>query len=66
MSHIQTGDYVTIIYVSKKGDVTKRTVKVLTTTSRYMTGYCYMRKQFRTFIWANMLAYEKACHYMEV
>lgn len=66
MNHIESGDYITMIYVSKKGVVTKRTVKVWTVTDRYVTGYCYMRRQFRTFKRINMLACEKTRQLMEV
>ncbi|HLS66714.1 MAG TPA: hypothetical protein VK029_06940 [Pseudogracilibacillus sp.] len=66
MSRIKTGDCITMIYVSEKGVVTKRTVKVLSITAHYMTGYCYMRRQFRTFKRTNMLACEKTRQLMEV
>ncbi|SNZ10257.1 hypothetical protein SAMN05421503_1645 [Terribacillus aidingensis] len=47
---------VTMIYMAKDGSVTKRRIKIDLITETAVTGYCYLRKQQRTFRLDHILA----------
>ncbi|AIF66596.1 WYL domain-containing protein [Terribacillus saccharophilus] len=47
---------VTIIYMAKDGSLTKRQVKIERINEASVTGYCYLRKQLRTFRMDRILA----------
>lgn len=47
---------VTMIYMSKDGSLTKRQVKIERINEASVTGYCYLRKQLRTFRMDRILA----------
>lgn len=45
-----------IIYISNSGKTTKRTVKLIKINNSTFTGYCFLRKERRTFAINNLLA----------
>lgn len=45
-----------IMYMDDKGNITKRTVRVIKINSSTFTGYCYLRDAKRTFKIDNLLA----------
>lgn len=45
-----------IMYIDDKGNITKRTVRVLKMNSSTFTAYCYLRNARRTFKINNLLA----------
>jgi predicted DNA-binding transcriptional regulator YafY len=47
---------VTMIYMAKDGSLTKRRIKIDRITETSVTGYCYLRKQQRTFRLNQILA----------
>jgi predicted DNA-binding transcriptional regulator YafY len=47
---------VTLIYMAKDGSLTKRRVTIDRLTDTSVTGYCYLRKQQRTFRLDQILA----------
>lgn len=47
---------VTMIYMAKDGSLTKRQVKIERINESSVTGYCYLRKQLRTFRMDRILA----------
>lgn len=47
---------VTLIYMAKDGSLTKRQVKIERINEASVTGYCYLRKQLRTFRMDRILA----------
>nr|WP_318540938.1 transcriptional regulator [Terribacillus saccharophilus] len=47
---------VTMIYMAKDGSLTKRQVKIERINEASVTGYCYLRKQLRTFRMDRILA----------
>lgn len=51
-----TGRPVMIMYLSKKGLVTKRLVSVEKITETGVQGFCYLRKGQRRFLFENILA----------
>lgn len=53
---MQYKQLVTIIYMSKSGEITKRRVKVLKIESDKFQAYCFMKRDKRTFIIDNVLA----------
>lgn len=58
-----SGQPVMIMYLSKKGLVTKRLVSVEKMTNTVMYGFCYLRKGKRSFLLDNMLAVLPASKY---
>lgn len=50
------GQQVTMIYMAKEGSLTKRQVKIERINEASVTGYCYLRKQLRTFRMDRILA----------
>lgn len=50
------GQQVTMIYMAKDGSLTKRQVKIERINEASVTGYCYLRKQLRTFRMDRILA----------
>ncbi|MFJ6411772.1 hypothetical protein CHI12_05115 [Terribacillus saccharophilus] len=47
---------VTMIYMAKDGSLTKRQVKIERINDASVTGYCFLRKQLRTFRLDRILA----------
>lgn len=47
---------VTMIYMAKDGSLTKRQVRIERINEASVTGYCYLRKQLRTFRMDRILA----------
>ncbi|WP_443111812.1 WYL domain-containing protein [Bacillus carboniphilus] len=45
-----------IIYQSKSGSITKRTIVVKSIDSPYISAYCFKRKNYRHFFVHNILA----------
>ena len=61
----QTGRKINVIYLSKSGSVSKRTIQVVSYTDKYVVAFCYMRRQLRTFKVENILAIEQSKQKME-
>lgn len=47
---------VDMIYMSEKGDITQRIIRVVKTQKDYIRAYCYYRKAERLFKRANILS----------
>ncbi|MCA0969046.1 hypothetical protein LCM20_00415 [Halobacillus litoralis] len=45
-----------IIYVSKSGDVTQRTIRVVRIREDHVAAYCFERREVRTFRRENILS----------
>lgn len=45
-----------IIYLSKKGEITKRVIVVKKINERLILAYCYKQKQYRYFLTEQILA----------
>ncbi|MFP7169348.1 transcriptional regulator [Terribacillus sp. 7520-G] len=54
---------VTMIYMAKDGSLTKRQVKIEKINEASVTGYCYLRKQLRTFRMDRILAIQPIKHH---
>ncbi|MCM3023549.1 hypothetical protein [Heyndrickxia ginsengihumi] len=52
----ESGEQLEMIYISAKGDVSQRVIKVLNVSSESLKAYCYTRNQFRTFKLENILS----------
>lgn len=52
----QIDEKIEMVYVSRKGDFTKRKVKIISSNEHEIYGYCYMRKEVRRFTKENILA----------
>ncbi|MFA9557265.1 hypothetical protein ACERII_08185 [Evansella sp. AB-rgal1] len=52
----ESGHPVVLMYLSKKGLVTKRMVTIEGYSEQWMQGYCHLRKSFRRFQRENILA----------
>ena len=46
---------ITIIYMNE-GGTTQRDIKVLQLSDDYVKGYCYLRKEVRTFVKSSILS----------
>ncbi|WP_226683381.1 hypothetical protein [Sutcliffiella horikoshii] len=46
-----------IIYMSKDGSITQRSLLVLDISKNNVTAFCYLRNQKRTFLLENILSY---------
>ncbi|MEB6549047.1 hypothetical protein MXL46_08055 [Heyndrickxia sporothermodurans] len=51
-----TGERLEMIYLSAKGDITQRIIKVEKVGEESFRAYCYTRKQLRTFKINNILS----------
>ncbi|MCT2535049.1 transcriptional regulator [Aquibacillus koreensis] len=51
---------VDIIYCSANGEFTQRRIKVVGVTKQQLYGYCYLRRQSRTFLIDRVLAWQPA------
>lgn len=56
LCNIQVGQNIELIYQSKINDFSKRTIKVLKINDTTITGFCYLRKEVRTFSINQILA----------
>ena len=45
-----------VIYMNSKGEISQRTIRVLSVTDLHVKAYCYARKQIRTFNKENILS----------
>ena len=45
-----------MIYLSDKGQVTQRTIRVLEIKEQHFVAYCYLRQKKRTFKTSNILS----------
>ncbi|ADU30946.1 hypothetical protein [Evansella cellulosilytica] len=50
------GKPIIIMYLSKKGLVTKRMVSIDRFDSKWLSGFCHLRKSYRSFHRENILA----------
>lgn len=53
---MQYRQLVTIMYMSKSGEITKRQVKILKMKGNKFQAYCFLKRAKRTFIIDNVLA----------
>lgn len=56
MKAYQRNQPVDIIYVSKKGEMTKRRIKILKVYDGLFMAYCFTKHSPRTFLYENVLA----------
>jgi len=52
----ETSEKLEMIYISNKGEITQRVIKVEKVGEEYFRAYCYTRKQVRTFNMSNILS----------
>mgnify|MGYP000851228655 CR=1 FL=1 len=52
------GEVVTIMYLSKKGVITKRTIQIVAIKAHSLLAYCYLRRGLRRFEVERVLAFE--------
>lgn len=50
------GQIVDVMYISKRGEVTKRPIKVLKLNGESFQAYCFLRNTKRTFLIDSVLA----------
>ncbi len=62
---VETGRKVNIIYLSKSGSISKRTIQIISYTDDHITAFCYMRNRLRTFKTENILAVEQSWQKLE-
>ncbi|MBU5214544.1 WYL domain-containing protein [Heyndrickxia oleronia] len=53
---VETHEKLEMIYLSKKGEITQRVVRVEKVGEQSFRAYCYTRKQVRTFKVSNILS----------
>jgi predicted DNA-binding transcriptional regulator YafY len=46
---MRTGDIVVIIYQDKRGQFSKRRIRITSVSDHYIRAYCFSRHQIRTF-----------------
>lgn len=52
----QSGEVLEMIYISKKGEITQRKIKVIKVSDGYFIAYCYLRHKRRVFVQSNILS----------
>ena len=55
---VQYGHLLDMVYLSEKGQITKRRVKVFKIEDEYMYAFCFLRQAKRSFKISNILALE--------
>lgn len=63
MRSAATGERLEIIYLSAKGEITQRIIKVERIEEESFKAYCYTRKQSRTFKIDNILSIAPLRHH---
>jgi predicted DNA-binding transcriptional regulator YafY len=53
---LETGQILEMIYMSDKGEISQRKIRVITITPGIVRAYCFMRKQQRSFKISNILS----------
>jgi predicted DNA-binding transcriptional regulator YafY len=53
---LETGQILEMIYMSDKGEISQRKIRVITLTPGTVRAYCFMRKQQRSFKISNILS----------
>lgn len=53
---LENNQVVEMIYLSDKGQVTQRTIRVLEIKEKNFVAYCYLRQKKRTFKISNVLS----------
>lgn len=53
---LESGEVLEMIYISDKGEISQRRVKVLGISDSSITAYCMLRNKRRTFKLANILS----------
>ncbi|GAA0480657.1 hypothetical protein GCM10008986_01540 [Salinibacillus aidingensis] len=53
---VKADQWVEIIYQSQSGEITKRTIKIYGSNKEKIFGYCFMRKDYRSFYKEQILA----------
>ncbi|MBE6184882.1 hypothetical protein [Heyndrickxia ginsengihumi] len=56
MNAVETGETLEMIYLSNKGEISQRRIKVLNINEGSIKAYCYTKRQFRTFKLDNILS----------
>lgn len=62
---VQTGRKADIIYCSKSGFFSKRTIRIFAYADEHIIAFCHMRNEIRTFKLKNILAMEMSEQKME-
>lgn len=55
-NYFKRGQLIEIMYLSKSGEISKRTVQILSIQGNKFRGYCFTKKAKRTFLIDNVLA----------
>lgn len=53
---LETQQPIEVIYMNSKGQMSQRTIRVLSVTDQYVKAYCYTKNQIRTFKRENILS----------
>ncbi|SET32404.1 hypothetical protein SAMN05421676_10441 [Salinibacillus kushneri] len=53
---VKADQLVEMIYESRSGEITKRTVKIYGSNNQKIFGYCFLRKGYRSFYKEQILA----------
>ncbi|WP_147535744.1 hypothetical protein [Bacillus marasmi] len=52
----ESGEMLEMIYISNKGEITQRKIKVINVSEKIFTAYCYLRHKRRVFKQSNILS----------
>ncbi|MGE6261147.1 hypothetical protein ACQKCU_25275 [Heyndrickxia sporothermodurans] len=53
---VETGERLEMIYISNKGEISQRVIRLEKVIGESFRAYCYSRKQIRTFKISNILS----------
>lgn len=53
---VKRSPYCWIIYMDKKGEISKRKIKYLGETDNWILAYCFLRRERRTFLKEQILS----------
>ncbi|WP_018663809.1 hypothetical protein [Heyndrickxia acidiproducens] len=56
LNAVESGERLEMIYISEKGEISQRIIKVLNVEDGSIKAYCCTRRQFRTFKLVNILS----------
>lgn len=52
----ESGEILEMIYLSNKGEISQRRIKVISVSEQTFTAFCYLRKKRRVFKQTNILS----------
>lgn len=52
----QSGEVLELMYISDKNEITYRNIKVINLSEDSLQGYCFLRRQQRSFNFKNILS----------